>query len=701
MNQITYGFNSKYLTKTNIPWFPVMGEFHYSRYPKKYWKESIYKMKAGGVDVISTYVFWIHHEEIENQFDFTGQRDLRTFVEVVKGSGLTLMLRIGPWCHGEARNGGFPDWLLQKNCKVRTNDEKYLEEVRKFYSKIYEQVEGLFYKDGGPIIGVQIENEYGHCGGLNGEEGEEHMRTLTAMAKEIGFIVPYYTATGWGGSATGGLLPVMGGYCEAPWDQRLTEIEPNVNYIFKHERNDHNIGSDHGVGTGLTYDLNQFPFLTAELGGGLQVTHHRRPVPHSKDIGAMAMVKLGSGVNLLGFYMYHGGTNPKGKKTTLQESRATGYLNDLPEYSYDFAAPIREYGQMSETLKELKMLAMFLKDFGSVLCLMDAFIPKSSPLLPNNFTDLRTSVRRYKDSGYLFINNYQRRRVMADHLDVTLEVELETGVIQYPKTDILDKDFYFYPFHMKIGKATLKTALATPLCVLRNHSNTADSYIFYTDKAPQYDIEGDLEEIKIITLAREEAKNAWKMKWDREYLVVTQGAIIESDCGYDVISRCQEILKVYPALPGVPKGYQSIGTETEFALYLREEGVVPCLVEYELIQETATTKLYEIKIDYSNIKVDKINDCFIKIDFAGDSTKLYVNGTREGDWFYTGKRWEIGLKRFDFPETIVIEIEELKEKAECFLETWPKMSNGRACEMIGVAGEYEYRNKLECTYMTV
>ena len=320
-----------------------MGEIHYSRYPKEYWKESIYKMRAGGVEVVSSYVIWIHHEEIEEEYDFTGNRDLRGFVETLKECKVKMLLRIGPWCHGEVRNGGFPDWLLKKNWKLRTNDLDYLEEVKKFYFQVYTQVDGLLHKDGGPIIGVQIENEYGHVGGLKGEEGEQHMRTLARLAKEVGFDVPIYTATGWGGAVTGGLLPVMGGYCDAPWDSSLTEIAPSGNYIFTYERNDHNIGSDYGFGYGITFDINKFPYLTAELGGGLQVTHHRRPVAHAKDIGAMSMVKLGSGVNLLGYYMYHGGTNPKGKLTTLQETKATGYPNDLPELNYDFRAPIREY----------------------------------------------------------------------------------------------------------------------------------------------------------------------------------------------------------------------------------------------------------------------------------------------------------------------------------------------------------------------
>src|SRR5574344_1192029 len=184
-----YGFTPQYLTKNNEPWFPVMGEIHYSRYPKEYWRESILKMKAGGVTVISSYVIWIHHEEEEGVWDFTGSRDLRTFIKTCGECGVTLFLRIGPWCHGEVRNGGFPDWLLKKDFKVRTNDKEYFKTVKKLYVKIAEQADGLLLKNtgifpsGGPVIGVQIENEFGHCGGLSGPEGESHMKTLTAMAK--------------------------------------------------------------------------------------------------------------------------------------------------------------------------------------------------------------------------------------------------------------------------------------------------------------------------------------------------------------------------------------------------------------------------------------------------------------------------------------------------------------------------------------
>ena len=449
----TYSYDSKSLFRDGKRWFPVMGEIHYSRYPDCDWKEALLKMKEGGIDIVSSYVIWIHHEEIENQFDWTGWRNLRKFVETIKECGLSFIIRIGPWSHAEVRHGGFPDWLLAKCPDARsTNDEKYFAEVEKWYRAIYEQVKGLFVKDGGPIIGVQIENEYGHCGGLCGAEGEEHMKRLEKMAREIGFDAPLYTATGWGGAVTAGMLPVMGGYCEAPWDPRITEIEPSGNYVFTHERNDHAIGCDFGIGETITFDMTKYPYLTAELGGGLQVTLKRRPVAQPKDIGGMSLAKMASGCNLLGYYMYHGGQNPEGKLTTLEENIATGSLNDMSVKNYDFRAPLGQYGMPNGTYGEIKLYSMFVHDFGEKFAETDTFLPESNPVNAENSTDLRESWRSYnckcgKKRGWTFASSFQRRNKMADHKNVVLENK-EYGV-KFPAVDVFDGDFFFVPFNMK------------------------------------------------------------------------------------------------------------------------------------------------------------------------------------------------------------------------------------------------------------
>ena len=132
-------------------------------------------------------------------------------------------------------------------------------------------------------------------------------------------------------------LPVMGGYVDAPWAEHTDQMPASENFIFSNFKQDRNIGSDRKVTQedGFTFDPSQNPYLTAELGGGLQVTAHRRTWPSPEDIEAQSVCMLGSGANLLGYYMYHGGINPDGKYSTLQESRATGYANDLPVKSYD------------------------------------------------------------------------------------------------------------------------------------------------------------------------------------------------------------------------------------------------------------------------------------------------------------------------------------------------------------------------------
>src|SRR5271168_2739414 len=110
-----FSVNNRYLMRDGSPWLPVMGEFHFARYPEAKWEEEILKMKAGGIQIISIYIFWIYHEEIEGDFDWSGQRNLRHFIELCAKHGMYVWVRIGPWDHGEVRNGGFPDWLLAKS----------------------------------------------------------------------------------------------------------------------------------------------------------------------------------------------------------------------------------------------------------------------------------------------------------------------------------------------------------------------------------------------------------------------------------------------------------------------------------------------------------------------------------------------------------------------------------------------------------
>jgi len=453
--------NTRYLTLDGQPWFPVMGEFHFSRYPAAEWETELLKMKAGGITVVSTYIFWIHHEETEGKFDWSGQRDLRRFVELCGKCGLLAWVRIGPWDHGEARNGGFPDWLLALG-PTRTNSPAYLGHVKILYGEIGRQLQGLFWKDGGPIAGVQIENEY-----HPGSGGVEHMATLLQLAHAAGIDAPFYTATGWDNAAVPSteFLPVFGGYTEQFWSDRLTELPPNQNFFFTKIRAEDNVMGDlTPKNPGYNSKYAGFPFLTAEMGGGMSIAYHRRPLMRAADSTAAALVKLGAGIAGLGYYMYHGGTNPDGLMP-LQETQSVwnGY-NDMEAKSYDFQAPLGEFGQVNESYHTLRALHLFLGDFGGQLAPMAAYFPAQ---MPKNRDDVATPrvAARVDDAGrhgFIFINNYQRNHPLGEKTDFQVALELPTGVLRIPRvpTVIPDGVYTHWPVNLDVGGVTLRYATA-------------------------------------------------------------------------------------------------------------------------------------------------------------------------------------------------------------------------------------------------
>lgn len=422
---------SRYFTRNGKPWIGVMGEFHFSRYGRENWHRELAKMKAGGITIVSTYLFWIYHEEIEGKMDFGGDNDIRAFIEECKDVGLDVVIRIGPWAHGECRNGAFPDWLLKKDYKLRDNNEEYLAVVKKWYQSIYNEVKGLFYKDGGNIIAVQIENEF--------VDNAEHLAKLKEIAVECGFIAPIYTVTGWN-SASGAkipvdeVVPVFGGYCEAPWENHMNRLSPSPHYFFNRMRNDSAIGTDliaktQSDGWQLPYE--RYPFATCELGGGIEVTHHRRPIIKPMDIYAVSLVKLGDGNNLVGYYMYHGGTNKIGELSTFNETKATGYPNDYPILSYDFQAPLSEYGEVREQYGLLNMLHMFVNDFGKEFAPMIA-VDSANSVAVDDTNSLRYGMRTNCKSGFVFVNHYQRLTELADIENAVISAEN----VEFPPIDV-------------------------------------------------------------------------------------------------------------------------------------------------------------------------------------------------------------------------------------------------------------------------
>ena len=404
---------------------PVMGEVHYSRIPAAEWKTEVSKMKEGGVTMIACYVFWNHIEEIENQFDWSGQRNLREFLEVCKQESLPVVLRIGPFCHGEVRCGGIPDWVVNSGCKLRSEDPQFLKYVERLYRQIFTQVQGLQWKDGGPVIAAQFDNEYRGHG--------SYLMALKQIAVKIGFDLPFYTRTGWPELTSpvpfGEMIPLYGDYADGFWDRSIEETAGNYYKAFNFRQ-----------------QQTPYPYFTCELGGGMMTSYHRRIYTYPEDAYSMALVKLGSGSNLLGYYMYHGGTNPDGKLTYLNETQRTPVTNynDLPVKTYDFQAPLNEFGQRNPHYFSLRKLHLFMQDWGDVLAPMEAVFPCEQDIKKGDDRSLRWSYRAKDGKGFIFVNNYER----LQNLSAKRGVKLEACGVKLPKLNIPAGTMCIFPVNI-------------------------------------------------------------------------------------------------------------------------------------------------------------------------------------------------------------------------------------------------------------
>lgn len=736
----SYGVTSRCLLKNGKPFFPIMGECHYSRLPADSWEETIRKMKAGGVDIVATYIFWIHHEEVRGSFDWSGNRDLRGFLELCSRNGMKVWLRIGPWAHGECRNGGFPDWLMQSGIPLRQNDEAYFRLVRNFYREIYEQAKDyLFYRDG-TVIGLQLENEYGHCGGLKGEEGRKHIRRLKELAVDIGFRVPYYTTTGWGNGIVveGETLPVLGGYAEAPWAQHVNELGAVPAYLFSTPQCVTDIGSDLAGAekAGFSYDVKKYPYLTAELGGGLQPTLHRRPIASADDTGALAFAYLGSGANLLGYYMYCGGTNPQGRYGTLQESKASGSPNDVPELSYDFQAPVGEYGILHASYGRLKALHMLLHDFGQQMASAPVFLPDDIPGDAEDLTSLRYTVRYGEKGGFLFLSNYQRRRRMPEKL-ADIEIRTPGGIYSFDNLRLSEGEYICYPFEQDFGGAKLALATAQPLCRISNGGHETYFFFAWAGERPVFQFEaeniaelkgsrageqnGRLEirmgreefglpfqvklrsgkTVEFVVLERAQALNAWKLRQDgKEYLLLTAMGVQQK--GRELLltgTEPEQTLYAYPFLPDAQvdsahaEPCEPRGCFLAERLLFEQPTVRP---EVSVLREEPREggKRYELRIVRS--KGGSAADDLLTLRFEGTRARFYVDGNFRADWFYLGPDWTLGLGRFGdlTGKSVRLDVEELRESDPVFLECRPEFRDGKACALRAASIKPEYRCRL-------
>ncbi len=303
------------------PYVVKAAELHYPRIPKEYWDQRIKLCKALGMNTICLYTFWNSHEPREDEFDFTGQNDLRAFVELCKDNGMKVILRPGPYVCAEWEMGGLPWWLLKKkDIKLRENDPYFLERVDKFQKAVANQVGDLTIDKGGPIIMVQVENEYGSYG-----IDKPYVSNIRDMLrKNFGNDVTLFQCD-WSSNFTNNglddLIWTMNFGTGANIDQqfaKLKELRP------------------------------ESPLMCSEFWSGWfdkwGANHETRP---ASDMIAGIDEMLSKGISF-SLYMTHGGTN----WGHWAGANSPGFAPDVTSYDYD--APISESGQTTPKYWELR-----------------------------------------------------------------------------------------------------------------------------------------------------------------------------------------------------------------------------------------------------------------------------------------------------------------------------------------------------------
>jgi hypothetical protein len=666
--------NSRSLLFDGQPVFPVMGEMHYSRVPQVEWHAELLKMKAGGVDIVATYVFWIHHEEIEGQWDWNGQRDLKKFLQTCNDVGLKVIVRCGPWCHGEVRNGGFPDW------KLRSTDTNFLAAVKILYGEISKQLSGELWKDGGPVIGIQVDNEFG--GSPN------YLMALKKMAIASGLNVPLYIKTGWPAMRTpvplGELLPLFGAYADGFWTRNLKPMDGKEweNFTFKLTRTDTGVGNDtlKVVKTGYTAGTEKYPYLTCEIGGGMPASYHRRMNYDPRDVEAVVLTQLGSGGSLLGYYMYHGGQNPEGKLSTLQESSATGYANDLPVKSYDFNAPLGEFGQINPQYYWLRRLHLFLHDFGVPLAQMPPTLPDVRVANKIDFTTLRWSARSDGNSGYVFVNNYQRLQPLPAKPDVQFKLNLPGGEFVFPQKPVTipADEFLFWPFNLDLGGVKLIYATAQPIC--KTDDGKVKTFFFAETPGVKAEFIFDHKNLATADAKFENVKSGRKPAIQ---LQTDSGKKIQIVLLNEADSLALQKVDGKIVFENPPKN-SSENVKTEF---LKSAGLAR---EIPWSMGKSHIAIAPTDADFTNAAVWKIilpakmdlkTNPLLRIHYVGDVARLMLNGKLIDDNFYAGRTFDLGLKRYA-PEILTgdlrLEILPLRKDAPIYIESKNRPDFGRS-----------------------
>ncbi len=305
------------------PMLIVAGEMHFGRVLPEDWELRIQQAKAMGLNTMSFYFFWNLCERKEGEFTFSGMTDVHRMLELCQENGMWAILRPGPYCCAEVEYGGIPWWTARyPEVKIRTDHPQYVEWSRRYIHRVYQEVADMQVTRGGPLLMVQMENEYG----LVARGNNDHLRTLQQVFLEAGWEVPLFTCDPFfaPGRDPGINLPgVLRGRNGLRGEEAL-KMTKDV------------IGSDPAFAPEV---------YTAWFSGwGQPVATRHASVEHATEWTSFL---IDHDVSFT-YYVFHGGTT-------------FGFFNGANEYhpvqtSYDYSAPIDEAGRVTEKFHALRQL---------------------------------------------------------------------------------------------------------------------------------------------------------------------------------------------------------------------------------------------------------------------------------------------------------------------------------------------------------
>ncbi|NRF39555.1 beta-galactosidase [Pedobacter foliorum] len=663
--------NSQYFEKDGKPWFPIMGEMHYNRVLPQDWEKEIIKMKNGGLSIVATYVFWNEHEIAKGVWDWKGNRDINKFIGLCQKHDMYVWLRIGPWSHGEQLHGGHPDWI-QKMKGRRSNDPEYLKESTKLFNQIGVQTNGQYFAQGGPIIGVQLENEY-----ASGQA--EHITKLKEIALKAQINPAYWTITANTvfDDKKMEVIPLQGSYPYRGWEK--AGGGPTKDFLYG---NDQWIMTD-ALGK-VFYDVNMFPKGLCEQGCGSQMMFANRFVVKPEVVEAHLQNQIGRGMNLAGYYMFHGGTQTPGLKEP-----------GLPE-SYDFQSPISEFGLLRPSYKYLKVLHSFVNDFGSDLAAMQVYEPENPVRDEMDTKNLRYVARAQGNSGFLFLGNTQVRVTMPDKT-VSMQVNLANETISFPELTLKGQTTAILPFNLKVGSAVIKYVTAQPFVRLVNGKNITlffqqlpgvkpqlaltkgtlktknfagwqsqiksnEVQLTTTNKSDLSFSDTDGNNITLVFLTRKQVENAWRIKLkNQEALLITDADVLaENDkITLQQVGRANFNMQVYPKELNAftNQKLQLAGhASTLFDTYQQKTQLYVPKVSIKYPEKQRAI------ISFPSALPSNVNDLILNVDYLGNVCKITQNGKYITDNLYNGTTWQIAMERFSKQSDVELTISDWDNK---------------------------------------